>query len=119
MYQFNYIMVIGMADEELVETTSTKLARIDENLKNLIETNNSGHKELLSQVKDLCSHVNHENTKMDLRMIEDSKRILSLEITRTENISKTKGALFVWKVVAGILTASIAILTIAQILGII
>ena len=99
-------------DLELRETVATKLARIEERLENLTETNNSKHNEILDSVKNLCSHVNHENDLMDTR-------IISLETTRTENIAQKKGALTVWKVSTAILALSTAILTIAKIFGLI
>jgi hypothetical protein len=94
-----------MADEEVKETVNTKLARIEENLKNLIDTNTTSHKEIITQIKDLCSHVNDENNKMNIR-------VKSLEDTRIENEASKKGELKAYKIATAGLTIGLTILSI-------
>ena len=73
-----------MADVEIKETVATKLAKIDENLKNLTLCNTNDHLGLSSQIKDLCTHVNHQN-----KLMQDA--IKSLEETRIKNIAVKEG----------------------------
>ena len=73
-----------MADVEIKETVATKLAKIDENLKNLTLCNTNDHLGLSSQIKDLCTYVNHQN-----KLMQDA--IKSLEETRIKNIAVKEG----------------------------
>lgn len=66
------------------ESYKDVLVRLDERLKNLIESNEDQHKEIIDSVNKLCSHVNDENQKMDKRIskLEDSE-IVAKATTRT------------------------------------
>jgi siroheme synthase (precorrin-2 oxidase/ferrochelatase) len=55
------------------ETTQTILVRLDERLKNLIDSNHTEHVTIIGNQETLRKHVNDENEKMDKRMriVED------------------------------------------------
>lgn len=71
-----------MENEPIRETVATKLARMETKLDTI-----------MSQHKELCEHVNHENQKMDAR-------ITTLENCRIENRGEKKGEKRVWKYIS-------------------
>lgn len=66
------------------ETVESFISRIDERVKNITELienhiidNKEDYRKIISGQKELCEHVNHENEKMDARLLilEEDKKI--------------------------------------------
>ena len=82
------------------ESYTSIVARIDESLKNLKETNLASHTEIIANMRDLKHHVNEELEKFDIR------------VKKCEDNDKTEAVIY--KVVITILGVA---LTIVSILG--
>lgn len=77
------------------ETYRDVVIRVDQALKDLKDINASQHAEILLNVKELCSHVNHENELM-------CGRLDKLEEESLTNKAERKGQKKVIKILAGI-----------------
>jgi hypothetical protein len=60
---------------ESKESYTEVLIRLDQRFKDFIQENGEQHKEIVSDIKDLCLHVNHEVEVMSCRVksLEDSR----------------------------------------------
>ena len=79
------------------ETYRDVVIRVDQSLKDLKESNESQHKEIITNVKELCAHVNHENDLM-------SARISKLEIEEIKAKTERKTIKIISAVTIGVLT---------------
>lgn len=92
------------------ETITTVLVRLDERVKNFIEQNDKSHKEILTSVKDLSNHVNHEADQME-------KRVKILEDGQLTDKSKYQGRIQLFKWLSIGLSLALGIITILTALG--
>ena len=97
-------------NEKIVETVSTKLARIEENLRNLIDTNTACHKKLMENQETLIKHVNDENEKMNTR-------VTFLEKCEAEQKAMRKGELRAYKVATGLLSIIVTVVGLLKAFG--
>lgn len=89
------------------ETYTTILARLDERLKGLVETNNNAHNEIMGSIKELKIHVNDEILAMN-------KRVSCLENESEEKKAEKKGQLKIYKIAVaalGLLSTLLVILS--------
>lgn len=98
-------------DEEIKETTLTKLIRIEERIKNGFEQNDKDHNEIKANMATLTVHVNHENEKMDARIRKlENESLAKADVkvdnkrTKKEVIKENKYTIIISAVVTGIIT---------------
>jgi len=101
------------------ESYTATLIRIDERLRNFIESNSEQHKEIIvkivgnrTEINNLSKHVNDENKTMDAR-------ISKLENRSIADYNKYKGRIQLFKWVSIALSVIVACLTITQIFNVI
>ena len=80
------------------ESYTSIVARIDESLKNLKETNLASHTEIIANMRDLKHHVNEELEKFDTR------------VKKCEDNDKTEGIIYKSAIV--VLSILVAVTTI-------
>jgi len=101
------------------ESYTATLIRIDERLRNFIESNSEQHKEIIvkivgnrKEIDVLCNHVNDENKLMDARLDKLEKKDIA-------DYHKYKGRLQLFKWASIALSIIVACLTTAQIFKVI
>jgi hypothetical protein len=97
---------IMAGDLELKETVATKLARIEERIANFVENNNSKHDEIIDKLDKLCSHVNHENELMDIRIRTLENKHISDEAVKSklDVLKDNKWTIIIASIFTGIIT---------------
>jgi len=84
------------------ESNSIVLARIDERLKNHMETNTAAHKEIIDKIDTLSTHVNHEISELKTCVDKNMKDVSDIQKDKIATESKYKGRmeLFKWLSIA-------------------
>lgn len=110
-------MVRKMVEKPLRETTATVLARIEERLKNFLESNDKEHKIIISKIDELSGRVNHEITSLETTCKDIEHRVTDLEKYKTETESKYKGRMELYKWISVGLGIVVAAMTLLHSLG--
>ena len=101
----------------LKETTTTILARLEERLKGLTESNNKEHQDILNGIDKLCNHVNEEVEKLAGKIQKGEERLNGLEKKDIATESKYKGRMELYKWLSGLMGITLSVIALLKALG--